>query len=689
MLLMNNLKNILPFKLVIVLVLILFYVYVITTNEIYNTKYLGDETSIIGIIKQINLEDNKISLVIDSEEKVLVNYYLNNKKIPNLKRGYLIKVEGVLKKPNKNTNFNLFNYRNYLLSQKIYWIFQADSYEIIDTEVNIYYQFKNALYKRIENINQSKTYIKTLVLGDNNIDDEIMESYRFNGISHLLAVSGMHVTLISLLILAILKIFSKNDKFNYLIVIFIIVIYMFLTDLKPPIIRAGLLFILLTFNKIFKFKIKTLTYLCLIFAFLLLINPYYIYDLGFKFSFVVTFYLILFKDLYIKQNYFFKTLIVSWIAFLVSIPIMINNFFEVNLLTPLLNVIFVPLVSVIIFPLALFTILFPSLDNILYFLIIILEKLSLFCFKIDYFSLVLGKVSYLILIFYYLIITLYLFNYHTKKYLIILIVTIILHSKLSYFNFNYELTFLDVGQGDSLLVKLPHDQLNVLIDTGGVVSDNNSLFIAKNTIIPYLKSLGIKRIDYLILTHGDYDHIGEASYLIQNFKVENVIFNNDSFNELELELIKTLEKKNVLYYQNMSELNINNNKLYFLNDKLYDNENDNSNVIYTELNNYKFLFMGDASVKVEEDIITKYELKNIDVLKVGHHGSKTSSSEKFIDNINPKYSIISVGKNNMYNHPNDEVLDTLSNLKKFRIDQNGSIKITIKNNKFKIDTCTL
>ena len=124
-----------------------------------------------------------------------------------------------------------------------------------------------------------------------------------------------------------------------------------------------------------------------------------------------------------------------------------------------------------------------------------------------------------------------------------------------------------------------------------------------------------------------------------------------------------------------------------MNNKDYGNENDNSSVIYTELNYYKFLFMGDTGVEVEEDLIEKYNLQDIVVLKVGLHGSKTSSSKIFIDEINPKYSIISDGKNNRYGHPNDSVLDNLEESKIYRTDQDGSIMFKIKKNKLQIKTC--
>ena len=157
---------------------------------------------------------------------------------------------------------------------------------------------------------------------------------------------------------------------------------------------------------------------------------------------------------------------------------------------------------------------------------------------------------------------------------------------------------------------------------------------------------------------------------------------------MEKELIKVLDKKKIKYYSCIKELNIDNNKFHFLQTKYYDNENDNSNVIYTELDGYKFMFMGDAGVEKEKDLLNKYNLSNVDVLKVGHHGSKTSSSKEFINVINPKYSIISVEKNNRYGHPNKEALNNLEGSKIYRTDEDGSIMFKIKNNELKIETCS-
>ena len=178
--------------------------------------------------------------------------------------------------------------------------------------------------------------------------------------------------------------------------------------------------------------------------------------------------------------------------------------------------------------------------------------------------------------------------------------------------------------------------------------------------------------------------MGEAINLVENFKVEKVIFNCCEFNELVKDLIKVLDKKKISCYSCIKELNIDENKLYFLNNKDYGNENDNSSVIYIELNNHKFLFIGDARVEVEDDLLEKYSLKNIDVLKVWDHERKTSSGKKFIDEINPKYSVISVDKNNRYGHPDDNVLDNLELSKIYGSDQDRCVIFETNNNKLRI-----
>lgn len=648
----------------IILIVTCFYTFYITKNLIYHTNYKEGEITLIGKIINITKKENNIDLIIKAKEKIKVTYYGS----VNYQLGDYVKIKGTLTKPYNSTIFNLFDYRNYLLSDKIYFILKADKIDKYKDNDNIFYKIKNSIYEKIDKL-KSKNYVKTFILGDKqDLNDEILNSYQQNGVSHLLAISGMHISLLVVILSKILKKF----KYSYFIISIFLIFYAFLTNFTPSVLRAVLLYI---FNKIDK---KNL--ILLIASLMLFYNPYYIYNVGFLFSFIISFYLIYFGNLTNKfNNYFIKLFMTSTICFIASIPIMINNFYYINITSPLINIMFVPFISLIIFPLSLITLVFPILDNILFFLLNIMESLTLF-FNNFNINLTMAKMNIYIFIIYYLIITLIFIK---PKYFYVLIFILIIHNNIKYFNKNSYLTILDVGQGDSILLEIKDK--NILIDTGGnMFSDYN---IAKNKLIPYFKSLGIKKINYLILTHGDYDHMGESINLVNNFKVEKVIFNCGPHNDLEQELIKVLHKKKIPYYSCIKELNIDDNKLYFLNNKDYGNENDNSSVIYTELNKHKFLFMGDAGVEVEDDLIEKYNLQNIDVLKVGHHGSKTSSSEEFIGEINPKYSVISVGKNNRYGHPNDSVLENLEDSKIYRTDEDGSIMFKIDNDKLKIKTC--
>ncbi len=640
------------------------YTFYITNNLLYHSHYQEGSVDLIGYITDITYKEDKIDLEIKAKEKIKVSYYTNDNL--NLKLGDYIKIKGELTKPYDNTIFNLFNYRKYLLSNKIYFILKADEIVKIKDNTNLFYKIKNIIYERMNDL-KTKDYVKAFVLGDNqDLDDDMEVIYQENGVTHLLAVSGSHTTFLAVVLL----IFLKKFKYNHIIISLVLIFYAFLTNFTPSILRAVFLFMLNKYDK----KKTIIIIACL----MLLYNPYYIYNVGFLFSFVICFYLIYFGNLTNNfKNYFVKLLITSLICFVASIPIMINNFYYINIMSPLINVVFVPFVAFIIFPLCLITLIIPYFDNILLLALNIMEQLSLF-FNYFNINLIMSKVNIFIFILYYIIIT---FIFIKPKYFYILIIMIFIHTNIKYFNQNNYLTMIDVGQGDSILLELKNK--NILIDTGGnSFSDYN---IAVNKLIPYFKSLGIKKIDYLILTHGDYDHLGEAVNLINNFKVDKVILNNDKFNDLETELINVLNDRNINYFKNVKQLSIFNNKLYFLNDELYSNENDNSIVLYVVVNDVKMLFMADAGISVEHDIIKKYNLNDIDILKVGHHGSKTSTSKEFITQIQPKYALISVGANNWYGHPHEEVLENLNSSNIYRTDLNGSIKINL--DKLKIKTC--
>ena len=645
--------------------LVLIYTIYIIKNDIYKSKY-KDEKIIYGYINSI--KENQIELI--GKEKIIVKT-----KNTNYKLGDYIKCYGKMNNVNHNTNFNLFDYNNYLKSKKIYHIFNANKIIKYKNNNKIRYKLKNKIKDRINN-----NYTYAFILGDTSlIDDNVKDTYRSNGISHLFAVSGMHITLFTTVLLFILSKTIKNKYIVNSIIFIFLIFYMFLTNFSPSVIRASFLFIILSFKKLFNKKISAIKALIIILDIMLLYNPYYIYNVGFILSFTVSGSLIIYNKIISRyKNYFISLFMVSLISFLISIPIIINNNNEINLLSPFINIIFVPYISLIIFPLSLLTFIFNFINPLLLLNIKIFENTSILFNSLNT-KIVLKEINIYTFIMYYLIIIFILNKMKNKKYIYILIIFIVLfiHTNINYFRNYSKITFIDVNQGDSLLIELPKSK-NILIDTGGRYNYD----LTKNVLLPYLKSEGITKLDYLILTHGDYDHMGEAINLVNNFKVEKVIFNCGEFNKLENELIKVLDKKKIPYYKCIDRIN----NFYFLQTKEYDNENDNSNVIYTELNGYKFMFMGDAGVTTEKEIIDKYNLPDIDVLKVGHHGSKTSSGKKFINEISPKYSIISVGKNNRYGHPNKEVLDTLSNSKIYRTDQDGSIMFKLKNNKLKTRT---
>ena len=422
------------------------------------------------------------------------------------------------------------------------------------------------------------------------------------------------------------------------------------------------------------------------------IDPFYLFDIGFQFSYLISGTLIMMRwKIGVIKSKLKRSFYVSVVCFLVSFPICIYNFYGTNFMSVLFNLFYIPFVSIIVFPLSLITFVFPFLDIVLYYPIFVMERISLFISSINFGYIIFPKVNFGVYFIYYIVIFL---SFWKIEFVLLSLVMLLIHKGYIYFDSNLYVYYLDVGQGDSALIRLPNNSGNILIDTGGKFSyemekwreKRSKYSIVKSSTIPFFKSFGIKKLDYLILSHGDYDHIGEAINLVDNFNVEKVIFNCGEFNDLEKELIKVLDKKKIRYYLCIKELNIDNNELYFLQTKEYDNENDNSNVIYAELNGYKFMFMGDAGVDKEKDILDKYNISNIDVLKVGHHGSKTSSGKVFIDGINPKYSIISVGKNNRYGHPNKEVLNNLDGSKIYRTDQDGSIMFKIKKNKLRIAT---
>ena len=656
----------------------------------YESIYSGDETSITGSIMSYSINGNKLKMNIKDKEEVIATYYIKTEEElvylkENIGIGKTITVNGTLNEPINNTIPNTFNYKKYLYNNKIYYLFDAHSYNI-QNDNNLLDRAKDYLIKRAYNSKNSE-YLLVLVLGDKAlISSDEYNTYQNNGTSHLLAVSGSHITVILLVLSFFLKKIKEVPKL--IIISLILLFFAFVTNNASAVNRAIYFFIINRINKLGNLKLSNIQVLFITAFILLLLDPFTIYDLGFIYSFCISLGIMYYSDK-LNGNLLIATLKVSIIAFLFSLPISSYINYEVNLSSILINLIFVPWISYIVFPISIITFIFPIFNPILSILLSITNVLN----NIGEFISIFINVPKMPLVVAIILFILLLLAKNNKKYLYVILIILGLIKLSPLINSSYEVYFLDINQGDSAIIITPHKRDVVMIDTGGKITyevedwkKGNKTYNLSDNTIKFLKSKGITTIDYLITTHGDYDHLGEVQNIVNKLNVKNVIFNNDSYNTLELELIDVLNDKNIKYYQNIKTLNITNNTIYFLNDYLYDNENDNSNVLYLSIYDKKFLFMGDAGEKAEEDLINKYNLENITVLKVGHHGSKTSSSKNFIDYVNPLISVISVGRNNRYNHPSTDVLANLSNRIIYRTDIDGTIKFNIKKNKFDIKT---
>lgn len=688
---MQRLKIILQSKIFLVLSLIILISYSFFFTQVlkYHSKYSPNTTAIEGYILNYNLDGDKLSFLLSGREKVQATYYFKSQEEKEayqkkFKLGLSVKLDGTLNEPSKNTIPNTFNYKEYLYHQKIFYTFSASNITIIKEPVNALYRIKNAIRKRATNFKIVSPYMQAFILGDKkNIDSEVYSNFQNNGVTHLFAVSGMHV---SFLVLALAKLLTKihlKEKNQNLIIIIFLCFYMFLVGFSASVVRASLLYIFLLINKKTKLNLPSFIVLYILLFLLILINPFYIYDLGFIYSFLTSFGLIIFSEK-ITGNYLKSLFMTSLIAFLISLPITLLNFYEFNLLTVFNNIIIVPLVSLVLFPLTLITFFIPIIEPILGLGFNLLELLNNFCNNLSI-MIVVPKINILFILIYYSLI--YLIYHKGFKHCLYLLSLILITQTLPKFDYNSYIYYLDVGQGDSTLIISSNRKDTILIDTGGKITyakeewqKRNAEFNLGTNITSFLKSLGISKLDLLICTHGDLDHVGYASTILKEIKVKNVMLNNNHLNSYEHDILQKTGNslKNKYRGNNLSIQNLNNT--------IDDDENTSSLVLYTVISRHKFLFMGDASIATEKNILQYYNLSNIAVLKVGHHGSKTSSCPEFINHTTPKYSIISAGRNNRFNHPHQETLTNLQNSQILRTDQEGSIVFKITENKLKVKT---
>lgn len=581
-------------------------------------------------------------------------------------------------------------------------------------------------------INNKNGIIGAIILGDKtDLDSDIKELYSVSGIAHILAISGLHISFIGM---AIYRLLRRRFRFLFSAAVSIPVVLSFgiMSGFGISTIRAIIMFILKIMGEVLGRKYDAITAISLAGLVLLVQNPFVVCNSGFQMSFgaIIAIVLILpiVEEILNTDNKIIKVLSANFTISLVMNPILAWNYYELPTFSFLLNIVVVPLMSVVIVSsiVGIFCscimfgfgkiVIFPGCG--------ILELYTFLCNiinKSSVASIVVGQPKVTIIIVYYAILLVVLFglkNIRTKytraekerniikketglvlekkakkerrikgqnvKLRLACIVGFLLLNCLIYYipNPGFYITFINVGQGDGILIH-GDNGTKVMVD-GGSTSEKQ---VAKNCIVPYLKAEGIGTIDYSIITHTDKDHISGILEILENnnsnrIRIKNLVMpdinmKDDTYNEL-IEKAK-LKKINVLYIKKGDTLSLGKTKIkciYPETTTTASDKNDYCTVLSVKNKTSKILLTGDISKEIEEKIKDDIE-ENYTVLKVAHHGSNYSSSEKFLKKVNPKYSIISVGKNNSYGHPGNE---TMERLRKqggviYRTDEKGGITI--------------
>lgn len=648
-------------------------------------SYDLDTKKVVGEVLEYDIDGDYLKLTIDANEKLIGRYYFKTKAekelfIKSVDVYDTLRLDGELEEAEGSKDIYSFDYKQYLKSKNINYIIKIDKITLISKEKSFFKGIKCFLLKR-----NSNPYIKAFIFGNNkSIITDVMSSYQEIGISHLFAISGMHVGLLTLVISKLLMKLNIKEKYIFIIISLFLFFYLFITGVSPSILRAIFFYLFFSINKIYNFNIKGVNIFLLIFSISLLVNPYYIHEVSFLYSYTISFSILLVGNKISNGSYFKRLFLTSLISFIVSFPITIYFFNQINILSVFYNILFVPFISMIVFPLSIITYIIPFFEPIFNIFISLMEFLALKFNSISFSKLIFPSLPRYYYVLYIIGVIIFISYFYNKK--IISVLPILLLALFNYlysvfFSQNY-LMFLDVGQGDSILIH--SKDKTMVVDTGGVMNYSrekwqerkNKKSLTNYVTIPVLKKLGIRKIDYLVLTHGDFDHMGEALKLIKQYRVEDIYLNQGNFNLLEKKVIK--KYRHVYQIREKEEIVLGNINIVQIN-KEFSDENDSSSILLMYYKNKKILLAGDASKKSEEYILNKYNIGKIDVLKIGHHGSKTSTSDELLKELRPSLAIISCGKNNRFNHPHQETIDKLKKykIKYLRTDISGTIRIDL------------
>ena len=623
-------------------IFVFFIFYKINTKMPVETAYLDEHFKVIEVKEKyiIAIKDNIRYLIYIEPEQA---FYKND----------IINVIGEVKIIEKDLDIDVFEFSDYLKNKRVFYLLDAEKIELIESNKTLSQRMVDFCCSKLTD--DSYYMSRMLLFNDKRVDVDSYENLKKINAIHLFVVSGFHI---SFLYSVVEKICRKKAKLSVVLGILICLLYVFILDFSISSTRALFSLILI---KLFNKWVNSLDALSLSGIILLFIEPLNIYSYSFIMSFLVSFVIIISKSIYGKYNKIVQGIIVSLISFFAMIPIQLLLNYEINIISLISNFILSYVVTVIFIlcliglPLSiinsnLFGFVYKAFNNTIDFL----SNLNT--------SILFGSIPIFVILIYYLLffINLYVLENKKKKLLPISFSSIITLLLCIYFK-NYlnpfqTVTFLNVYQGDCIIIQDSFSEKVMLIDTGGQLKYD----IANKKIIPYLRYHGIDSIDIVVITHDDYDHNGALESLKISYKIDRVIDDNNIENIILGKI--TLANINIINSESVDK-------------------HDGSIVLYGNIGGFNYLFTGDISKEIEKQLIYNYSYLDVDVLKVAHHGSNTSTSDEFVSFINPTYAIISVGKNNLYKHPHKQVLETLKNNKVivYRTDINGTIRFKMKN----------
>lgn len=649
--------------------------------------------------------------------KIAVTVFADKKVYQNIEIGDKISLKGRLTTPKSASNPSEFCYSSFLKYKNIHsclYVMSGD-FSIISKPIKPFYKFLNRL-NRLRNkiIALHAKYIHSpqlellggIVFGDDavNPSPEMKISFQNSGLTHIIAASGMNVSMIFGMWFFISRIFKFNYIFSLAAGMCLIICYTCMTGFGAPVLRASLMLLFIIFGKMINRSANSASLLFIVAFLMLLISPTMIMNIGFQLSFLVTLGLLLFCPIILTpvKNKFLSPVLsfvtVPVIAQFFAAPLQMYYFNSFSTYSFFANISVVPILSIISslgFVSSVFAIFKPVSEIFVkYFDYVLYPFLSFITSVSDFFSNLpcsTIKVSSpsicTIILFYSLLFSLY-FLIKTKNYkkifsmvFVILLAGFIL-SCIKIPNNKNEIIFFSVDNADAIFIKTSKNK-NILIDTGKAPYKNFSTS-AEKVILKYFTDKNIKDLDALILSHYDSDHVGGALFIMDKVKIKKLFVRHKEKNSnLSEQILNKAEELNIeikIPEYNETIFDDNENRITAIYSEKGD-DNDTSVISLFETPECKVLFTGDSGKNSFEKLKGTVP-KNIDVLKIAHHGSKDSLSEEYLRHINPKYAVISTGFN-IYGHPDKETLNLLKSFKipYYRTDINNAIKVVIYKNK--------